>query len=88
MLTGMTERDWVIALEVFDAVQSTRGEPGHDDRRFLEAIHYFTVLHGPQDYLASIAQGIWKLEQRMEAVLAAESVWCIRGVLSDLGRMQ
>ena len=43
MLTGMTERDWQIALEVFDAVQSRRGEPGHDDRRFLEAIHYFTV---------------------------------------------
>ena len=43
MLTGMTERDWLITLEVFDAVQSTRGEPGHDDRKFLEAIHYFTV---------------------------------------------
>src|SRR5438874_6232572 len=28
MLTGMTERGWLIALEVFDAVQSSRGEPG------------------------------------------------------------
>src|SRR6476646_2951491 len=43
MLTGMTERDWLIALEVFDTVQSNRGEPGHHDRKFLEAIHYFTV---------------------------------------------
>ena len=43
MLTGMTERDWLIAVEVFDAVQSSRGEPGHDDRKFLEALHYFTV---------------------------------------------
>ena len=43
MLTGMTEQDWLIALEVFVAVQSSRGEPGHDDRKFLEAIHYFTV---------------------------------------------
>jgi transposase len=43
MLTGMTERDWSIVLEVFDAVQSRRGEPGHDDRKFLEALHYFTV---------------------------------------------
>jgi transposase len=43
MLTGMTERGWLIALEVFDAVQSSRGEPGHDDRKFLDAIHYFTV---------------------------------------------
>ena len=43
MLTGMTERDWEIVLEVFDAAQSRRGEPGHDDRKFLEAVHYFTV---------------------------------------------
>jgi transposase len=43
MLTKMTEEDWEIVLEVFDAVQSERGEPGHDDRRFLEALHYFTV---------------------------------------------
>ena len=43
MLTRMTEDDWALALEVFDAAQSSRGEPGHDDRRFLEAILYFTV---------------------------------------------
>jgi len=38
MLTRMTERDWAIVLEVFDAAQSRRGEPGHDDRKFLEAL--------------------------------------------------
>jgi transposase len=43
MLTGMTEDDWSIVLAVFDAAQSEVGEPGHDDRRFLEAVHYFTV---------------------------------------------
>ena len=43
MLTGMTEEDWAITLEVFDAAQSSRGEPGHNDRKFLEALHYFTV---------------------------------------------
>ncbi len=43
MLTGMTERDCTIVLEVFDAAQSRRGEPGHDDRKFLEAMHHFTV---------------------------------------------
>ena len=43
MLTRMTEEDWALALEVFDLAQSRRGEPGHDDRRFLEAILYFTV---------------------------------------------
>jgi transposase len=43
MLTGMTDDDWSIVLEVFDAAQSRRGEPGHDDRKFLEALHFFTV---------------------------------------------
>ena len=43
MLTQMTERDWDIAVEVFRAVRCKRGEPGRDDRKFLEALHYFTV---------------------------------------------
>ena len=43
MLTRMTGEDWTFALEVFDAAQSSRGEPGRDDRKFLEAILYFTV---------------------------------------------
>jgi len=43
MLTQMTEKDWDIAIEVFRAVRSKRGEPGRDDRKFLEALHYFTV---------------------------------------------
>jgi transposase len=43
MLTGMTKNDWAIVLEVFDAAQSRSGEPGHDDRKFLEAIQFFTV---------------------------------------------
>jgi len=43
VLTQMTEHDWALVLEVFDATQSSRGEPGHNDRKFLEALHYFTV---------------------------------------------
>ena len=43
MLTRMTDEDWALILEVFDAAQSSRGEPGRDDRKFLEAILYFTV---------------------------------------------
>jgi transposase len=43
MLTQMTEADWDLTLAVFDAVQSRRGEPGHDDRKFLEAIHFFRL---------------------------------------------
>ena len=30
-------------LRVFDAAQSHRGEPGLDDRRFVEAMHFFTA---------------------------------------------
>jgi hypothetical protein len=33
MLTGMTEDDWSIVVEVFEAAQSRRGEPGHDGNR-------------------------------------------------------
>jgi hypothetical protein len=43
----MTETDWEIVLEVFDAAQSERNELGHDDRKFLEALHYFTVHSTP-----------------------------------------
>jgi transposase len=43
MLTRMTERDWAVVLEVFQAARSGRGDKGRDDRRFLEALHYFTV---------------------------------------------
>lgn len=43
MLTGMTEQDWSLVLRVFDVAQSSRGEPGHDDLKFLEALHDCTV---------------------------------------------
>ena len=43
MLTRMTEADWSVVLDVFDAAQSRSGEPGNNDRKFLEALHYFTV---------------------------------------------
>ena len=43
MLTTMTEQDWKIVLQVFQASRSRRGDKGQDDRRFLEALHYFVV---------------------------------------------
>jgi hypothetical protein len=39
----IAEADWSIASEVFDAAQSCSGAPGHDDRKLLEALHYFTA---------------------------------------------
>lgn len=58
MLTHMTEADWDIAVEVFRAVRSKRGEPGHDDRKFLEALHYFTV-HNITWRTLPVAFGNW-----------------------------
>ena len=43
MLTRMTEQDWEVVLDLFRAARSRRGDKGRDDRRFLEALHYFTV---------------------------------------------
>src|ERR671912_147649 len=43
MLTRMTGKDWTIVLEGFAALRSRRGDKGRDNRRFLEALHYFTV---------------------------------------------
>ena len=43
MLTTMTEEDWTIVLKLFEASRSRRGDKGRDDRKFLEALHYFVV---------------------------------------------
>ena len=43
MLTRMTDEDWAIVLKVFEASRSRRGDKGRNDRKFLEALHYFSV---------------------------------------------
>jgi transposase len=43
MLTQMSDEDWTNVLVVFAASRSRRGDKGRDDRKFLEALHYFTV---------------------------------------------
>jgi transposase len=70
MLTQMTEKDWELVIEVFRAVRSKRGEPGHDDRKFLEALHYFTVNNItwrdlPKEYgnWNSVWKRFWRLSQ-------------------------
>jgi transposase len=70
MLTRMTEDDWAIVLDIFRAVRSRRGDKGRDDRRFLEALHYFTVHNitwralpaefGPWN---SVWKRFWRLSQ-------------------------
>ena len=43
MLTRMTDQEWERVVQVFRAVRSRRGSKGRNDRRFLEAVHYFCV---------------------------------------------
>jgi transposase len=43
MLTTITEENWAIALRVFEEALPRRGDKAKDNRRFLEALVYFTV---------------------------------------------
>ena len=43
MLTRLTDEDWAVAVRVFRAVCPRRGDKGRDDRKFLEALHDFTL---------------------------------------------
>ena len=70
MLTRMTDADWAVALEVFAAARSRRGDKGRDDRRFLEALHLFTVHNItwralPAEYgkWNSIGKRFWRLSR-------------------------
>ncbi len=43
MLTRMSDADWAVVLKLFEASRSRRGDKGRNDRKFLEALHYFTL---------------------------------------------
>jgi transposase len=43
MSTVMSEEDWAHTLTVFRSCLPRRGRRAEDDRRFLEALHFFTV---------------------------------------------
>jgi transposase len=79
MLTKMSDADWAIVVEAFRAARSRRGDKGRDDRKFLEALHYFTVhnitwraLPAEFGNWNSVWKRFWRLSQRgvFEALLA------------------
>src|SRR3954468_7099854 len=79
MLTEMTDADWEIVIEAFRAARSRRGGRGRDDRKFLEALHYFAVHNItwralPREFgkWNSVWKRFWRLSQRgvFEAMLA------------------
>lgn len=70
MLTGMLEEDWSKVLTVFATTRSRRGDKGRDDRRFLEALHYFAVhnitwraLPAKYGRWNSVWKRFWRLSQ-------------------------
>src|SRR6476661_252911 len=70
MLTRMTDIDWEIVVEAFRAARSRRGDKGRDDRKFLEALHYFAVHNItwralPAEFGAwnSVWKRFWRLRQ-------------------------
>src|SRR6266851_1630771 len=70
MLTTMTEADWTLALQIFRAARSRRGDKGRDDRKFLEALQYFAVHNItwralPRDFghWNSVWKRFWRLSQ-------------------------
>ena len=60
MLTQMTEADWNLTLAVFDAVQSRRDEPGHDDRGSHPLLHALPAEFGNWN---SIWKRFWRLSR-------------------------
>ena len=85
MLTGMTEGDWAAVLKLFRACRSRRGDKGRNDRKFLEALHYFTVHNVTWRALPaefgnwnSIWKRFWRLSQ----------AGCLRGLVRGARREQ
>ena len=79
MRTKMSDADWAIVVEAFRPARSRRGDKGRDDRKFLEALHYFSVhnitwraLPAEFGNWNSVWKRFWRLSQRgvFEALLA------------------
>ena len=75
----MTDEDWAIGARGVPGLRARgRGDKGRDDRKFLEALHYFSR---PQHHLAGAAGRVRQLELRLEALLAPEPSRRVRGLL-------
>src|SRR4051794_34966142 len=86
MLTGMTEDDWATVLRVFTASCSRRGAKGRNDRRFLEALHYFTVHNITWRALPACFgnwNSVWKRFWRLSRAGVFEAFFDALAALSD-----
>ena len=73
----MNEEDWAVVLKLFRFCRSRRGNKGRGDRQFLEALHYVTF----HNITWRAPDRVRDLEFGLEALLAAEPGWRIRGLL-------
>ena len=90
MLTAMTEDDWAIVLHVFRAVRSRRGDKGQDDRKFLEALHYFTVHNITWRALPTEFghwNSIWKRFWRLSRAGGFEAFFDALAALSEIAHL-
>jgi transposase len=78
MSTKMDEDDWAHTVAVFRACLPRRGRKANDDRRFLEALHFFTVENVRWRALPE-RFGHWN--QRVETLRSLEQGRRLRGVL-------
>ena len=68
MLTKMTEEDWEIVLEVFDAGQSERANP---DTTIVSSWRHCITFTVHSVTWRTLPDRVWQVEQHLEAVLAA-----------------
>jgi transposase len=90
MLTQMSEADWEIVVGAFRAARSRRGEPGRDDRKFLEALHYFTVHNITWRALPTEFgkwNSVWKRFWRLSRVGVFEALLAILAEMSGTAHL-
>src|SRR4051794_798759 len=90
MLTGMSEADWDIVVTVFRSVRSRRGAKGRDDRKFLEALHFFTVHNITWRALpATFGQwnAVWKRFWRLSQAGVFEAMFDALAATSDTAHL-
>src|ERR1700730_2172666 len=90
MSTKMDENDWAHTLAVFGACLPRRGRKADDDRRFLEALHFFTVENvrwralperfGPWN-------SVWKRFNRLSKAGVFEAFFDTLAAMSSSARM-
>jgi len=90
MLTQMSDADWEIVVAAFRAARSRRGAKGRDDRKFLEALHYFTVHNITWRALPTQFgkwNSVWKRFWRLSRVGVFEALLAILAEMSGTAHL-